>query len=63
MKLPKLPQKLTFLKSIRFWKLVLVGIIQALVTQGVITQEIALPIEGILLGSITIRTIDKISGK
>ncbi len=55
----KLPKKLKFLQSIRFWKLVIVGIVQALVSVNVITQDIALPIQGILLGSVTIRTIDR----
>ena len=55
----KLPKKLNFLRSVRFWKLVGAGIVQALVVYGVITQDIAIPIQAILLGSAVIRTVDK----
>ena len=48
-----------FLKSVRFWKLVLVGIAFALYEVGAINQAILALIETILIGSVVIRTVDR----
>lgn len=54
-------EKFSFLKSVRFWKLVIMGIVNALSTYGVITPEIAGSISLIILGDVTINTIDRFS--
>lgn len=53
--------KLDFLKSRRFWALVLVAIIGVLQNEGIISNEIAVGIITILGGFIGIRTIDRFS--
>ena len=55
----KLPESLGFLKSVRFYKLVLAGIVQALVGVGALDQGIATPIIAVLLGSVVVRTVDR----
>lgn len=55
----KLPKKLKFLQSIRFWKLVTCGVLQALVAVSVIEQSIAIALQGVLLGSVAIKTVDR----
>lgn len=56
-----------FLTSMRFHKLVLIGVIQALLTLGVISageaEAVAQIIQLILGGDITIRTIDRLGEK
>lgn len=54
-------EKFSFLKSVRFWKLVIMGIVNALSTYGVITPEIAGSISLIILGDVTINTVDRFS--
>lgn len=56
-------KKMDFLKSVRFWKLVAVGVVQALVSSGVITPEIGGSITFILLGDVAINTVDRFSKK
>ena len=60
-------QKFNFLKSVRFWKLVLVGFAFALYEVGGISQALLALIETVLIGSVAIRTVDrfgeKVSGK
>jgi len=48
-----------FLKSVRFWKLVIIGVIGALQLEGIISAPIADAIYVILGGSVIIRTIDR----
>lgn len=55
--------KLDFLKSVRFWKLVLAGLAFALADVGVITPAILILVETILLGSVGVRTIDRLGEK
>lgn len=52
-------KKFEFVKSVRFWKVVLSGVVLALGQNGYIDLESAKIISGILLGSVTIRTIDR----
>ena len=52
-----------FLQSTRFWKLVLAGLAAALFQEGVITQTIFALLETILIGSVTIRTVDRFAEK
>jgi|AntDeeMinimDraft_6_1070357.scaffolds.fasta_scaffold02774_5 hypothetical protein len=55
--------KFAFLTSIRFWKLVLIGLIQALVAVQVISsgdaEAVAKIVQLILGGDVTIATIDR----
>jgi len=51
----------SFLKSRRFWALVLIGIVKALETVGVINSVIASSLIIILGGFVAIGTIDKFS--
>ena len=52
-----------FLKSVRFWKLVLVGIAFALFEVGVINFATLGLIEVILIGSVAVRTVDRLGEK
>jgi len=52
-----------FLKSTRFWKLVLAGFAAVLFKEGVITQTVLALIETILVGSVVIRTVDRFGEK
>jgi hypothetical protein len=58
---------LRFLQSTRFWKLVIIGFLEALVAVGVVTGEggeaILRIVELILGGSVIIRTIDRSAEK
>ena len=58
-----LNEKLGFLKSSRFWQLVIVGVLQALVAVGVIDpgagEVIANLITTVLVASVGIRTVDR----
>jgi len=49
----------SFLKSRRFWALILIAIVNVLKSEGIITPEIAQGLILILSGFITIRTVDK----
>jgi len=50
-----------FLKSERFWKLVISAITWSLLQYGFIPLEIATPLIALLLGSAGVRTIDRFS--
>ena len=54
-----MPKQLEFLKSVRFYKLLVVAIAQFLATQGIITKEVADGISLVLLGSVLVRTVDR----
>jgi len=56
-------EKFAFLKSIRFWKLVLAAVIYVLGQYGVIPMELATGIVGLLGIDVAIKTIDKFSTK
>ncbi len=56
-------EKFEFLKSVRFWKLVGVGVINALVANGVLTPEIGGSLTFILIGDVAVNTIDRFSKK
>ncbi len=56
-------EKLAFLKSVRFWKLAGLAVVAMLHAYGTLTPEVAILIETILGGSITIRTIDRFGEK
>ena len=51
--------KLEFLKSVRFWKVVVAFVVYALGAEGVIPAPIADTVAGILGVSVAIRTIDR----
>lgn len=57
--------KFDFLKSVRFWKMVVVAVLLVLEQQGVITndlsQAVAHVLELVLGGSIVIKTVDRFS--
>ena len=53
--------KFDFLKSRRFWALVVIAIIGVLQSEAIISSEIATAIITLLGGFIGIRTIDKFS--
>ena len=57
-----MPEKLKFLQSVRFWKLIGVGVVEALVGVGSISPEIGHSISMVLLGSVAVRTVDKFGG-
>ena len=52
---------ITFLKSRRFWSLVLIAIVKVLESEGIIPSDIAGGIVTILGGFIAIRTVDKVT--
>jgi len=54
-------EKLNFLTSVRFWKLVVIALAGVLATQGYIDQEIAGAIAVILGGSVVVNTVDRFS--
>lgn len=56
-------KKFDFLKSVRFWKLVLFGLVQALVGYGVIDSVLGNTIATVLLGDVAVNTIDRFSKK
>lgn len=56
-------EKLAFLKSVRFWKLMALAIVAMLHAYNTLTPEISILLETILGGSITIRTIDRFGEK
>lgn len=53
--------KLDFLKSVRFYKLVATAIISILVSNGVLDKSIGDAFTLILLGSVSLATLDKVS--
>ena len=53
---------LKFLKSNRFWKLVIVALLGVLVDFGVL-PETWLALQPILLGSVVVRTVDRFGEK
>ncbi|MEY2702072.1 MAG: hypothetical protein RLY43_705 [Bacteroidota bacterium] len=63
----KIIQKLDFLKSTRFWKIVIAITLESLVTYGVIdtvSAEMVAHIISVTLGlSVTVRTVDRFSEK
>jgi len=59
----KLSEKLTFLGSTRFWKLVISGIAYALWQGGIIDTALFGLIVTPLLGSVAVRTVDRASEK
>jgi len=48
-----------FLKSTRFWKLVIAGISFALFQYGVIDAAVLGAVETICIGSVVVRTVDR----
>jgi hypothetical protein len=58
-----LPDRLLFLKSVRFWKLVVLAVLLGLEQAGTVSSDLALAltrvVELILGGSIMIRTVDR----
>lgn len=54
---------LDFVKSRRFWALVLIAVIGVLKTEGIVSGEIADGLIIILSGFVGIRTIDRIADK
>lgn len=56
-----------FLKSVRFWKIIAIAVLQALITVGVIQGDTAVIltqlVESVLGVSIAIRTIDRFAEK
>jgi len=58
-----MPTQLEFLKSVRFWKLVIAGVAFALYQDGVVSQAVLSLVETILLGSVAVRTVDRFGEK
>jgi len=60
----KLPENFLFLKSVRFWKLIVVAVLLVLEQQGIIngglSEAFARVVELVLGGSVVIRTVDKL---
>lgn len=60
-------EKIDFLKSIRFWKVVIIAILVSLQINGYIDEgvqtTIVMALDGILAGSVGIRTVDRFSEK
>ena len=60
-------EKFAFLASIRFWKLIIIGVLGTLQLEGVIDggllENLTYLVEFVLGGSIAIRTIDRASEK
>lgn len=54
---------ISFLKSNRFWALVVFAVVTGLASVGIITPEVATPILTILAGHIGIKTIDRFAEK
>jgi len=50
-----------FLKSVRFWKLFVIAVLEFLASQGVISFEIAHAFAVLFGGSVAVRTIDRFS--
>lgn len=55
--------KFMFLKSVRFWKLFIVAVAQFLSSQGIIDLTVANGLSILLLGSVTVKTVDRFSEK
>jgi len=53
-------KKLNFIKSRRFWGLVVIAIVGVLQAEAVLSSDIANAINVIVMGFIGIRTIDKV---
>jgi len=56
----KILAKCDFLYSVRFWKIVFAGFFYGLFQAGVIDTALFGMIETILVGSVTIRTVDRL---
>lgn len=56
-------KKFDFLTSVRFWKLVIVGIVFALFKVEVIPEAWFVLIQTVLVGSVIIKTVDRFSEK
>ena len=54
-----MPEQLLFLKSVRFWKLFAIAVVEFLASQGVLTKEVANAVAVLLGGSVLIRTLDR----
>ena len=54
---------LLFLKSNRFWKLVLCGVAAAMFSMGLISEMMNTLVQSVLMGSVVIRTIDRLGEK
>ena len=54
-----MPKDFEFLKSVRFWKLIIVSIAQVMATEGIIDFNIVNGLSLVLLGSVIIRTVDR----
>jgi hypothetical protein len=52
-------EKFAFLGSVRFWKLFLVAVLQFLATQEIVTSDIANAVSILLVGDVTINTVDR----
>lgn len=52
-----------FLKSNRFWALVLVGVVMALKSWGLVDEGVAGALMTVLLGFVGVRTIDRVGEK
>ena len=53
-------KKLDFIKSRRFWGLIVIALISVLQAEGIIGLDITNAIKVIIMGFIGIRTIDKV---
>ena len=51
--------KFAFLKSLRFWKLFIIALLQFLGSQGIIDPSLATAISVWLGGSVLVRTVDR----
>lgn len=60
-------EKFTFLKSVRFWKIVAIGVLQALIAVGVVhgteAESLTQIIQLILGSSVAVRTVDRFGEK
>ena len=49
----------SFLKSIRFWKIVGAAVVWGLLQAGILPPAVADPIIAVLIGSVAVRTVDR----
>lgn len=54
---------LSFLKSNRFWALIVLAVVAVLDSEGIISHNIAAAIELVAAGFVGIRTVDRFSEK
>ena len=55
----QIPNGFLFLKSVRFWKLVIVAVAQVLKNEGYIDDNIVNGLTLLLVGDVAIRTVDR----